>query len=125
MVVGASQFSDTPPESAARNAEPRRAKPMSRPASRTEWPLHSRVAMRFREFRRLLRQVVLAGLPLGTGCIAEQVISGGDECVKTVRRTIPVSLPTDPPLQLKIEGCRVDVDACGQVCEMVMQRAGL
>src|SRR5262245_49583708 len=81
--------------------------------------------MRFRELRRILQQVVLAGLPLGTGCIAEKVLTGGGDCYETHRVTIPVSLPAEPSLQLRIESCRLDVDACTELCAMVMQRSGI
>jgi hypothetical protein len=78
--------------------------------------------MRFRELRRVLQSIVLAGLP---ACgLGENVIES-DDCYKTVIKQFTVDTPADPPLQLRIESCRADVDACMELCTMLMTRAGL
>ncbi len=37
-------------------------------------------------------------------------------------KQLTVETPTDPSLQLKVDSCRVDVDACPALCAMAMQR---
>jgi hypothetical protein len=80
--------------------------------------------MRFRELRRVLQTIVLAGLP---ACFLDDLErTGGDECVRTIVKEFNVtSAPSDPPLQLRIESCRVDVDACMELCNLLMTRAQL
>jgi hypothetical protein len=70
-------------------------------------------------YRRLL-QIVIAGLPATTAGCVEAVID--TDCVDTVERTYQVETPADPPLQLRIESCRVDVDACTELCRETMER---
>jgi len=83
--------------------------------------------MQFRELRRVLQAIVLTGLPacgLGEGVVGTS--GGGEtECQRTVTKKFDVGLPADPPLQLRIESCRADVDACLDLCTMLMTRAGL
>jgi hypothetical protein len=43
----------------------------------------------------------------------------GSDCTESVDKTIDLDNPL-PPVQLKIESCRVDVDACGALCTRVM-----
>src|SRR5262245_8095635 len=40
----------------------------------------------------------------------------------SVEKKLTVDLPTDPSLQLKVDSCRVDVDACPALCAMALQR---
>ena len=77
--------------------------------------------MKLRELRRALQAIVLAGVPAGAG------LAGCDDdvCVDTFHRTWTLQVPADPPLQLRIEACRLDVDACYALCEMAMERAGI
>jgi hypothetical protein len=78
--------------------------------------------VRYRDLRRLLQQIVLAGLPVtAAGCV-EAVID--TDCVDTVERTFRVESPgpADPPLQLRIDRCRVDVDACDDLCAETLER---
>src|SRR5262245_58252815 len=80
--------------------------------------------MRLRELHRILHQVVLAGLPVGAGACLDGVLPG-QQCYEQVDRVIPIQTPADPSLQLKIDSCRVDVDACNELCAMAMQRSGI
>ena len=64
---------------------------------------------------------MLAGLP---ACGTTDVISE-EECSRTLGRSFEVDTPADPPLQLRIESCRVDADACMELCRMLMTRASL
>ena len=77
--------------------------------------------MQFRELRRVLQAIVVAGLP---ACGVGDVIDIGDPvCTRTVARSFDVtSTSDDPPLQLRIESCRVDADACMDLCRMLMTR---
>src|SRR5678815_1785456 len=79
-------------------------------------------AMQFRELRRVLQAIVLAGLPacgLGEGVIG--TVGGGSDtdCERTVTKKFDVAEPAEPPVQLRIESCRVDVDACLDLCTML------
>ena len=76
--------------------------------------------MRFRELRRVLQTIVVAGLPA-----CGLVDSVDDDCYRTVIKQFTVDTPTDAPLQLRIESCRVDADACMELCSMLMTRAQL
>lgn len=79
--------------------------------------------MQFRELRRVLQSIVLAGLPACTaGNVTDPIESA---CYRDIEKTFLVDTPSDPPLQLRIESCRVDVDACMQLCTMLMSRASL
>ena len=84
------------------------------------WPLQSRAAMRFRELRRVLLQVVVAGLP------ASQVGCGvlGD-CVEDRTHTVEVALPADATMQFRIDRCSIDLETCPSVCALAMERAGI
>lgn len=73
-----------------------------------------------KRLRSVLQQVVLASLPLAAGCDTTGVGPIGN-CVEHASRTL-VSQDPSPhaPLQLKIESCRVDVDACIRLCTALM-----
>lgn len=77
--------------------------------------------MRFRELRRVVQAIVLAGLPACEPGDIVRVEEG--QCSRTVYRSFEVELPADPPLQLRVESCRVDMDACIELCRMLMARA--
>jgi hypothetical protein len=80
--------------------------------------------MRFRELRRLLQSIVIAGLPAGLPACDGSPLD--PVCSRTLDRSFDVrSSPQDPTLQLRIERCRVDADACFDLCDMLMQRAEL
>ena len=96
---------------------------MANPLSSRNFALGTRVAIRplvqFKELRRILQHVVLAGLP-AAGC-ATDVIDTGD-CEDNIKRTIYIDTPADPPLQFRIDACQADVDACLELCSMTLQR---
>jgi hypothetical protein len=84
-----------------------------------ERSLHSGAAVRFRELRRILQPFAVAGIPvMAAGCV-EAVID--DDCVDTVERSYELSTPAPPALQLKIDRCRIDVDACTDLCREAME----
>jgi len=70
--------------------------------------------------RRHLGVLLLFGVvPLSAGCG-----NNYDDCSGTpVEKKMTVETPADPPLQLKVESCRVDVDACPALCAEAMLRA--
>ena len=89
-------------------------------------PVAIGTGMQFRELRRVLQAIVLAGLPacgLGEGVVGS--IGGNGDCERTITKKFDFDLPADPPLQLRVESCRVDADACLDLCGMLMTRAGL
>ena len=80
----------------------------------------------FRELRRALQAIVLAGLPAAcVGTVEQPSVGGSGPCGQTVSRSFSFQTPSDPPLDLRVESCRVDADACKELCTMLMQRAGL
>jgi len=80
--------------------------------------------VRFHDLRRILQPIVLAGFPVaGAGCV-EAVID--TDCVDTVDATYRFDTPADDlSLQFDIERCRVDVDACKDLCREALQRHSL
>jgi hypothetical protein len=75
--------------------------------------------MRFRQLRRILEKVVLAGLPVAMGaCFVDE-----PDCYETVQRSLTAMIPADPQLQMRIDSCRVDVDACNALCTLALARA--
>jgi hypothetical protein len=80
--------------------------------------------MQFRELRRVLQSIVLATLPAcGVGNIGD---TSDLECWPTTARDFSFQAPADdPPLDLRVESCRLDADACLSLCKMLMQRAGV
>ncbi len=78
--------------------------------------------MRYRTLRRVLQTIVVAGLP--AGCV-DGVITPDEDCSRSFRKELTFERPADPPLELHIEQCRVDVDACNDLCRMAMDREGL
>jgi hypothetical protein len=88
--------------------------------SRKERPLQAGAAVRYRELRRILQQIVIAGLPVtAAGCV-EAVID--TDCVDTIDDTYLVQTPADPPLQFLINRCQVDVATCNALCQEAMAR---
>lgn len=77
-------------------------------------------------FRRTLQAIVLAGLPVAAGCAGETVedqISGCDR--QEVTNELELPLPAEPSMHLRLESCRLDVDACRVLCRMAMNQGGL
>jgi len=89
--------------------------------------LQPRPNMKFRELRSLLQSIVIAGLPVTTGCLAPDLVAGttNKPCSSTKYKTLTASEPADPVLQLKIDSCRADADACVPLCGELMTRANL
>jgi hypothetical protein len=81
--------------------------------------------MQFRQLRRILQQIVIAGLPVASGGCLLEALDGGEQCVETHRKTLHENEPADPATQLKIDSCRADVDACKELCSHAMTRAEL
>ena len=81
--------------------------------------------MRFRDLRRALQHIVLVGLPAGGCSVVDAVTPGSDPCYTVVEKSFLVSGLSDAPLRLRLESCRLDVDACPELCAIVMQRAGV
>ena len=71
----------------------------------------------------LLRGLVLVVLLPLAGCT-----DTGDqhaECESHLESDQSFAMPADPPLQFRIESCKLDVDACADLCTMVLQRSNL
>lgn len=69
---------------------------------------------------RLLHWLAVASIALGvSACDVD------NDCSKTEQKTILIPTPADPPLQLRIEQCRVDKDACLDLCTLAGERANL
>ncbi|HTL36443.1 MAG TPA: ferritin-like domain-containing protein [Kofleriaceae bacterium] len=66
---------------------------------------------------------MLATLP---ACVGTALPGSGDdtECERTVSHEFDVDLPSDPPLDLRVESCRMDADVCKAVCDLLVSRAG-
>lgn len=49
--------------------------------------------------------------------------SNSNSCdTQPVSRRLTIETPTDPALQLRVESCRVDVDACRALCDLALER---
>ena len=44
------------------------------------------------------------------------------DCVTNRTHDATLTTPADPPTQFRIDRCRVDVDACPDLCEITMER---
>jgi len=64
--------------------------------------------------------VVLAG-----GCAVDPIPIDGSSCVDHHERILTAATPADPPLEFKIERCQVDLDACQDLCDLMMSRNGV
>jgi len=76
--------------------------------------------VRFVLLLRILQPIVLAGIPAAAGGCVKAVID--TDCVDTVDRSFGFQTPADPPLQFRIESCRVDVEACHELCQLALER---
>jgi len=83
--------------------------------------------MRFRELRHLLQQIVIAGLPVTAACVGSVPDDNVDppapnECgITHHEQSTSLTLPAAPPLQLRINSCKLDVDACIALCTELMR----
>ena len=56
-----------------------------------------------------------------TGCGSDD-----NECFDDpVEKRLTIETPTDPALQLRIDSCEVDVDACPALCSLALERISL
>jgi len=79
--------------------------------------------MQFRQIRKILRQAAFAGVSLSlASCVFDEHHA---DCVEVGAQTFRLDMPADPALQLRIDSCHVDVDACEALCSMALGRAGL
>lgn len=69
---------------------------------------------------RHILPLLIAGLPALAGGCVEAVID--TDCVDTVDRSFEIQTPADTQLQFKIESCRVDSEACPDLCRVTLQR---
>lgn len=78
--------------------------------------------MQLRELRRVLQSIVLAGLPMGCDLLGETprkpTCGGWTEYGAT---SLALEHPFSAPLALRIESCRVDVDACVELCRYALR----
>lgn len=69
--------------------------------------------------------IVLAG---AAGC-ANQIGDPGSglpfDCSVPMDATLTISTPADPSMELRIQSCRLDVDACPDLCALAMSRNGI
>lgn len=70
-----------------------------------------------------LGMLALLGVVGLSGCAIESVFTGSG-CTDHKTSTWSLSEPTDPSTTLKIEDCRVDVDACDALCTMELDEFG-
>ncbi len=63
-------------------------------------------------------------LLLFASCSVGDLVTGPD-CTQHVEKTVDVEQPTDASTTLKIESCRLDVDACGVLCSRVLGTTGI
>jgi hypothetical protein len=68
--------------------------------------------MRFRELRSILQRVVLVGVPACTSSSPPQ------RCGNVGHYDVTIANPP-PPMELRVESCRADVDTCPDLCQAV------
>ncbi len=76
----------------------------------------------------MLLRVGLVGLVCSAaGCLLDPlgIFNGDGDCVDHLNKTFNVTTPANPPTQLRIDSCRVDVDACTSLCAIVLQDADI
>ncbi|MDB4957115.1 MAG: hypothetical protein JWO36_4684 [Myxococcales bacterium] len=72
-----------------------------------------------------MRIVAVIVLTVLAGCVGSTV--GSSDCHLHLTKTLTIdgSAQNDPPLQLRIESCRLDVDACMTLCDLSIRRAAI
>jgi hypothetical protein len=68
---------------------------------------------------RLHMWCLLALVPLSAGCGESD-----PSCESRVSKRLEVA-PTDPPLKFHLDRCRLDVDACPELCQVALSRINL
>jgi hypothetical protein len=95
--------------------------------------------MRFAQLRRVLQNIVLAGLPASLaacglygrddGSVTDGSVTDGGTgdapCDHIERHSVRLEQPGPQPLQFAIDTCRVDVDACDALCWFAMASASV
>lgn len=71
-----------------------------------------------------MRRILWIAVAAASGCAVDP-IPVGDSCVDHHEETIEIQTPADPPMELRIESCQLDLDACQAVCDMAMSRHGI
>lgn len=94
-----------------------------------EWPLQNEAAMRSDRVRRVVQVIVLSAVPL-VGACGDQTgvpqLPTSESCNDSASHaTITANEPYEPALELKIEDCRVDIDACADLCSYELSKAGI
>jgi outer membrane murein-binding lipoprotein Lpp len=65
---------------------------------------------------KLIVAATIAALSIA-GC------SSNDDCAQEqVSKRLTINEPADPALQLSVDSCRVDVDACPSLCALALER---
>ena len=83
-----------------------------------ERSLHAGAAVRFHELRRTIPQIAIAGLlATAAGCVAAVIDT---DCIDTVDRTYHIDTPAELSVQFSIDRCRIDVDACKDLCRQAL-----
>src|SRR5262249_52899404 len=72
--------------------------------------------------RRRLLCLAVAGV---AGCAVDPIPIDGNSCTDHHDRILSAATPADPPLEFKIERCHVDLDACQDLCDLMMSRNGI
>jgi hypothetical protein len=98
------------------------AKPATPPGVAVAWSLQRPGAM-----RRILTRIVLLAVPVAVGCSTDSnsstsqgfnLLDTNNNCVSHLSFKVSVDdiEHASPPAQLRIESCRLDVDACSDLC---------
>lgn len=75
--------------------------------------------------RGLLPRILLLAVPVVIGCSSSSdpgtstgngFLSNSSNCTTHTHLNVSVASPAPPPVQLRIESCRLDVDACTDLC---------
>lgn len=59
------------------------------------------------------------------GCAVDPIPIDSDNCIEHHARTLTAATPADPPLEFKIDRCHLDLDACQDLCDLLMSRNDL
>jgi len=78
--------------------------------------------VRFLDLRLIASSIAIAGAAATAGGCVEAVIDS--DCIDTLEDTYRFETPADPPLQFRIDRCRLDVDICSELCEEAISRDG-
>jgi hypothetical protein len=87
-----------------------------------ERPLQTGPAVRFLDLRLIVSALAIAGAAATAGGCVEAVIDS--DCVDTLEESYHFESPADPPLQFRIDRCRLDVDVCKELCDEAIARDG-